>query len=133
MPQPESAQPPPVPLQYTNVRVKTYTAAIVCGVITIGVGIVGCGITFYLASTLNSVPPGSSIRPMGLVAFIVLTSLGTIVTGMVLGLVCIYKGFRRWRIWLLALLGMALCWAAWPVSQAEMNHMIAQRHLIMEP
>lgn len=133
MPSPYPIPPAAVTLEYSQLRVKSYAPAIVSGISSIGMGLAGTTVSFYLASTLNSVPPGASIRPMALAAVIMLSIGGTFLLGSVLGVACIIMGLRRWRLWLLALFGIGLsCFAPWIVSQAEMDQVVAKNHLNME-
>jgi hypothetical protein len=97
------------------------------------IGLAGNGFAFYLAYQLNSVPPGSSIRPMGLAAYIMLTSGGVFIFGLFLCVLCIGLSGGRWRICLLGLLAIIVCSTPWYVSKAEIDHVIAKNNLTLEP
>ena len=121
------------PLDYSVLRVKSTMPSRVCGIGSLAVGVLGTAIAFYLAYTLNSVPPGSSIRPMDLALFILLTAAGTLLLGLVLGIACITKSSRRGSLVVLGLLGIVVsCLGPWYASKAEVDHIVAKNHLVME-
>jgi uncharacterized membrane protein YhaH (DUF805 family) len=120
-------------LDYSNLGVKSYRPAVGVGIASIAVGGLGTTLAFYITSTLNSVPPGSSIRPMGLSLIFMLIVIATFLIGLALSIICVAMGFRRWRLWLLALLGLAICsFGPWFVGQAEMHYVTAKNHLVWE-
>jgi hypothetical protein len=82
--------------------------------------------------SLWPVPPGSPIRPMGLVFLWLLIAFLTALQGLILGITAIIVGRHRKLYWALALLGIILSLLPLPASRAVSDWITARHSLIWE-
>lgn len=91
-------------------------------------GIVGIGVSVFLALQLVSIPPGSSIRPMWDSAVVGMVSLFALLVG---GPICLFATFYcdgRWKV--LAIIGIVLTLSPMGVYDTLSNVIADQRGLI---
>jgi hypothetical protein len=119
------------PLEYGRSQPGRERAPVILGAVSCGIGLAGHALAVFAASRLWYAPTGVSIRPMGLSFMIVLIAFGTFCLGSTCAGAAIWCGWRRPRVWLLAVLGLGLCLTPLTSSMFVWHWIVAQKGLII--
>lgn len=102
-------------------------------IIALVVGVGGNALSLWAAWSLWSVPPGSSIRPMGQAALIGLASLGSAAVGVPLAVTGWVRSVNRLRSSPAVLIILLLCLSPWYAGTRLWKYIETTHGLIMEP